>query len=274
MAENKKRVIVYADWIDKFEELEDDEAGKLIKHFFRYINDLNPEAPDRTTKLMFIDIKNTLKRDLDKWEEKSPERIEKARLAGLASAEARKLKKELNSTNELNNQLNPTKSTVSVSVSVNDSVTVSEKELLNKLNSSLLSEIKISNDNNFLEFKNIKYSITEKERINFKTAIWLQKLFIKNLKEKDAPTNHQENANYKNYVTPIRLMFDSDGVTQEQVKKAHEFLSSNDGEFWKNQILSTETFRKQIQKLLTQKNNLNGTKGKQPTIGFTKIPRN
>jgi hypothetical protein len=57
MAENKKGVLVYADWIDKFEELEDDEAGRLIKHFFRYVNDLNPEYPDRTTKLMFIDIK-------------------------------------------------------------------------------------------------------------------------------------------------------------------------------------------------------------------------
>jgi len=123
MAENKKSIIVYADWIDKFEELEDEEAGRLIKHFFRYVNDLNPEYPDRTTKLMFIDIKATLKRDLTKWEDKSPQRIEKARLAGLASAEARKLKKELNSTNELKDELNPTKSTVSVSVSVSDTTT-------------------------------------------------------------------------------------------------------------------------------------------------------
>jgi hypothetical protein len=29
MAENKKSVLVYADWLDKFEELEDDEAGRL-----------------------------------------------------------------------------------------------------------------------------------------------------------------------------------------------------------------------------------------------------
>lgn len=124
MAENKKSIVVYADWINKFEELEDDEAGRLIKHFFRYVNDLNPEYPDRTTKLMFIDIKNTLKRDLDRWEQKSPERIEKARIAGLASAEARKLKKELKATNELEIQLNPTKSTVSVSVtdSVNKNI--------------------------------------------------------------------------------------------------------------------------------------------------------
>lgn len=119
MADNKKGILVYSDWIHKFEELEDDEAGRLIKHFFRYVNDLNPEYPDRTTKLMFIDIKNTLKRDLDKWEDKSPQRIEKARLAGIASAEARKLKKELNPTNELEVELNSTKSTVSVSVSDN-----------------------------------------------------------------------------------------------------------------------------------------------------------
>jgi len=256
MAENKKRVVVYADWIDKFEELEDDEAGRLIKHFFRYINDLNPEPPDRITKLTFIDIKNTLKRDLDKWEEKSPERVEKARVAGLASAEARKLKKELNSTNELKTQLNSTKSTVSVSVS--DNVNVSEKELLSKLNSSLLSEIKISDDDNFFKFNDLNYSITEKEKVNFKTAVWFQKLFIKNLKEKNAPTTHQEKATYKNYVTPIRLMFDSDKVTQEQFKKAYDYLNSPAGEFWKNQILSTETLRKQIQKLIIQKPNSNG----------------
>lgn len=269
MAENKNKVIVYADWIHKFEELEDDEAGRLIKHFFRYINDLNPDPPDRTTKLMFIDIKNTLKRDLDKWEEKSPERIEKARIAGIASAEARKIKKELNSTNELKNQLNPTKSTVSVSVSDTVNVSVSEKEKLKILNSFLLSEIKISNDNNFLNFGEHVISISEKERINFKTAVWFQKLFIKNLKEKNSPTSTQEKAKYKSYVDPIRLMFDVDKVTQEQIKTAYEFLNSIDGEFWKKNILSTETLRKQIQKLIIQKNSSNG-KSEQQFTGNTK----
>jgi len=83
MAQDKKSIIVYADWIDKFEELTDDEAGKLIKHFFRYVNDLNPEAPDRTTKLMFIDLQNTLKRDLEKWESKLDERSVNGRLGNL-----------------------------------------------------------------------------------------------------------------------------------------------------------------------------------------------
>ena len=74
MAENKKSIIVYADWIELFESLTDDEAGKLIKHFFRYVNDKNPTAPDRITELSFIPIKQSLKRDLEKWEDKLSER--------------------------------------------------------------------------------------------------------------------------------------------------------------------------------------------------------
>jgi len=70
MAENKNKIIVYRDWISTFENLSDDEAGKLIKHFFRYVNDLNPEAPDRLTGLIFEPIKQTLKRDLKSFESK------------------------------------------------------------------------------------------------------------------------------------------------------------------------------------------------------------
>ena len=69
MAQGKKSVLVYVDWISTFEELNDEEAGKLIKHFFRFVNDKNPEAPDRLTKLMFEPIKQSLKRDLVKYEE-------------------------------------------------------------------------------------------------------------------------------------------------------------------------------------------------------------
>lgn len=80
MANGKNSIIVYRDWIDIFDDLTDEEAGKLIKHFFRYVNDLNPEVPDRLTGLMFKQIKSTLKRDLKKWEEKSEKNRENARL--------------------------------------------------------------------------------------------------------------------------------------------------------------------------------------------------
>jgi len=120
MAEGKNKVVVYADWISNFEELTDLELGKLMRHFFDYINDKNPVLDDRYLKIAWKPIENTLKRDLKSWEDKAPSRTNKARIAGLASAEARRVKKELYSTNKLplvENELNPTKPTVSVSVS-------------------------------------------------------------------------------------------------------------------------------------------------------------
>lgn len=70
MAENKNRIMVYRDWIGTFDSLTDEEAGKLIKHLFRYVNDLNPEAPDRLTMLLFEPFKRILKRDLKAYEGK------------------------------------------------------------------------------------------------------------------------------------------------------------------------------------------------------------
>jgi len=67
MAQDKKSIIVYADWQEQFDSLTDEEAGKLIKHFFAYVNDQNPTS-DRLTELMFIPLKKALKRDLRKYE--------------------------------------------------------------------------------------------------------------------------------------------------------------------------------------------------------------
>lgn len=67
MAEDKSSAVVYADWGSIFDKLEDAEAGRLIKHFFNYIRDKNPEAPDRLTDIAFEPIKLQLKRDLVKW---------------------------------------------------------------------------------------------------------------------------------------------------------------------------------------------------------------
>lgn len=82
MAQDKKAIIVYSDWIKKFETLNDEEAGKLIKHFFRYVNDLNPVAPDRITEISFIDIEASLKRDLIKWEKRAERSRENGKSGG------------------------------------------------------------------------------------------------------------------------------------------------------------------------------------------------
>lgn len=155
MAEDKKKIIVYADWITKFEALEDDEAGKLIKHFFRYINDLNPTYPDRITEISFIDIQNTLKRDLIKWEK----RAEKSRENGMSGGRPKNLSKP-KETNQV--ILEPTKPVnVNDSDSVSDSVKVSvikkEKEIKKKIpfsQSHIFDKVKFKDE--FKEWSNTK----------------------------------------------------------------------------------------------------------------------
>lgn len=69
--EGKKSFTAYCDWINVFEKLTDEEAGRVIKHLFKYVNDQNPKPIDRITELVFEPIKLTLKRDLVKWIDKS-----------------------------------------------------------------------------------------------------------------------------------------------------------------------------------------------------------
>jgi len=120
MAENKKSFILYADQIHLFESLSDNEAGKVIKHLFRYVNDLNPELPDRTTQLIFEPIKQQLKRDLETWKKSISGKSE----GGKKSAEMRKKLKEMQ--DELDKfkilQDTSTNSTVNVNDNVNVNV--------------------------------------------------------------------------------------------------------------------------------------------------------
>ena len=71
MAENKKSVLLYCDIIHTVNELSDEEAGVLFKHYLAYINDLNPVPKDKLTQIVFEPIKQNLKRDLEKWKDKS-----------------------------------------------------------------------------------------------------------------------------------------------------------------------------------------------------------
>ena len=108
MAKDKKSFVAYCDWLESFEELTDEEAGKLAKHLFRYVNDLNPEAPDKITKMCFIPIKQSLKRDLVKYEE----RADRARENGAKGGRPK--------TQKTQSVISEPKKPDSVNVSVND----------------------------------------------------------------------------------------------------------------------------------------------------------
>ena len=126
MAENKKSFLIYSDTINNISHLTNEEKGLLFQHLLEYVNDLNPLLEDRLILTAWKPIETHLKRDLKKWSDKSQDRSDKARKAGLASAKARELK-ATKSNLLVENELKATKSTVNDSVNVNDNVIVEEK---------------------------------------------------------------------------------------------------------------------------------------------------
>lgn len=158
MAENKKSVLLYCDIIHTVNELSDDEAGKLFKHYLAYINDLNPIAPDKLTQIVFEPIKQNLKRDLKKWELIILKRSE----AGKASAEKKKQNQQvLTSVN--NNQHGSTNSTVIDTVTVTVKDTVKEINIINKWFSEFENGIEITEIArlNSLNIETVKLKLVE-----------------------------------------------------------------------------------------------------------------
>ena len=131
MAENKKSIVVYADWEATFEQLSDEEAGKLIKHFFKYVNDKDPVMEDRILKIAFEPIKQQLKRDLKKWE-KTKEKKSDAGKAGMAKRWGKSITDVIPVITEITDDNTPyqdiTNITVNVNDNVNDNVIKKEKE--------------------------------------------------------------------------------------------------------------------------------------------------
>jgi len=68
MAKGKKSFLLYTDQIGLFEKLSDEDAGRLIKFIFNYVNDRNPETQSQLIEIAFEPIKLQLKRDLKKWD--------------------------------------------------------------------------------------------------------------------------------------------------------------------------------------------------------------
>lgn len=124
MAKDKKSFLLYVDTIHTVNKLTDEQAGQLFKHVLAYVNDLNPEVPNTIIDLVFEPIKQSLKRDLVKYEGIR----EKKRLAGVASAEARERTRQQVSTDVESVEQNEQASTDST-VSVSDSVIVIDSDI-------------------------------------------------------------------------------------------------------------------------------------------------
>lgn len=128
----KKSFILYCDSIHTFNELTDEEAGKLIKHIFAYTNDQDPQTDDKLIKIAFEPIKQQLKRDLKDWESEKSQRSNAGKI-GMEKrwSEHNKAKQSITDDNTVINTITPITNitdSVSVSVSVNDSVTLGERK--------------------------------------------------------------------------------------------------------------------------------------------------
>jgi hypothetical protein len=105
----------------------------------------------------------------------------------------------------------------------------------------LLSEVKTSD-------------LVDLEITYFEIAKAFKELFIKNISENGGSNQNQKNAKYKNYTDPIRLMMEKDGVTRDQIIKVWKFLGSQEGDFWKSNILSTQKLREKFSQLIIKAN--------------------
>jgi hypothetical protein len=151
--EGKKSFVLYTDQREVFDELDDAEAGKLIKHIFAYVNDEDPETENKLLRLAFLPIKTQLKRDLKLWDNKKSQRSEAGKKGGLAKASKAKqtLAKPSNARNGLAN------------VAVNDNVNV------NVIYTDTQKEVAVNEESHNEIFRTL-----------WKSSIWIEGIAMKN----------------------------------------------------------------------------------------------
>jgi hypothetical protein len=130
--QGKKSFVLYTDQREVFDELSDEDAGKLIKHIFAYVNDEDPITEDKLLKVAFLPIKTQLKRDLKIWDEKKSQRSEAGKKGGLA--------KSSNAKQSLANPSNATNDVANLPVNVNVNGNVND---INKDSMISLDEVEV-----------------------------------------------------------------------------------------------------------------------------------
>jgi len=184
MAENKKSFILYADLIHTISKTPDDVAGRLFKTILEYVNDNNPKIEnDLLLEVLFEPIKQTLKRDLLRYEEFRNKQSENGKKGGRPKNQAVAEKpKETQQNPENPSLILESQKSLNDSVSVNDSVIVNDSLLLPKVTKDSLFKNEVL-QSHFLEFlemrKKIKKPMTKKAQELFKTK--LEKLSNKNI---------------------------------------------------------------------------------------------
>jgi uncharacterized phage protein (TIGR02220 family) len=137
MATEKNSFLLYCDTIHTIEKLSDVDAGQLLKHILRYVNDKEPVTENPLVEIAFEPIRQSLKRDLVKYEN--------IRTRNSENAKKRWNAKECDRIPEIRNN---TKNADSDSVSVSDSViyNIDYQALLDFVNKTFGRNFKIVSD--------------------------------------------------------------------------------------------------------------------------------
>lgn len=178
MAEEKKAFVAYVDWESQFDLLSDEEAGKLIKHIFSYVNDRDPEfeKSERLLLMAFEPIKKQLKRDLKKYEAIKKKRQEAGKKGGIKSGESRIDQPSKNEANEANAcfaKQTEANEAVTVTDTVKDTVTVRDT-----VKDSVINDIENSPTQNFNSFGKQPIENLKKNCAGHST--WLESIGMKN----------------------------------------------------------------------------------------------
>lgn len=126
MATDKKSFLLYCDIIHTIEKLSDEQCGKLFKHILRYVNDENPQCDDVLIDVVFEPIKQSLKRDLRKFEQ-----IKDARSKAGKEGASKRWQKMANAKNGIAKDSKPKQSMANIAVSDSVSVSVINNNIIN-----------------------------------------------------------------------------------------------------------------------------------------------
>jgi hypothetical protein len=186
ITQNKKSFILYLDSADIFEKLSDEEAGKLIKAVLYYVHTGDNPPLDRLLDMAFVPIKQALHRDLEKWRNILQRNKDNGLLGGRPKrCNPEKPKKPSglfgNPEKPRETQRNPKNpDSVNVSVSVNESVNVTDNNKIQRENKKNFVPPSIEDVNNLIQERG--YTFDAESFVNFyQSKGWL----VGNVKMKD-----------------------------------------------------------------------------------------
>ena len=105
----------------------------------------------------------------------------------------------------------------------------------------------------FAEFKSwglIKENTQDQGELYLKLTLEFYKLIKSNLESLNIRAPHIEKARVDKWLSPIRLMIESDKFSIDDIRESYRFLKKDS--FWKQQIQTTENLRNHFTKILTK----------------------